>query len=273
MKYKYSITKFNDSFLLIKENWNKYEELNNITDYFSEIVRIQCNFKNCISPFKYWTGHRTFIEGDNATIKMIRDKMYDNVKFCNNFRISIALTLFDLFKANIILDPSAGWGDRLIAAIGYDVKNYVGVDPNNELHPCYNEIIKTLVAPKCQSNFIMINDGFEKANIPKLNYDLVFTSPPFFDLEKYSSNTNDSIVAHPSVDDWFKNFLLVLIKKSFNHLIIGGHFVLYISESSNTQYIDKMITYANSLMKMLGSIYYFYDGSYVPRRIMVWKKL
>jgi len=279
MKYKNSIIKYNGNYLLIKEDWDKNEELNNMTDYFSENARVRCNFKNQTTPHKYWKKNHKLIEEKalqkygNLDIKSIRDVMFESVKFCNNFRVSVAVKLFEIFRAKIILDPSAGWGDRLLAAIGHGADVYVGVDPNDDMHPCYQKMITSLVDIKKQQDFIMIKDGFETAIIPKYDYDLVFTSPPFFDLEEYSTSSKDSHNAHPTVDDWFNNFLLVLIKKSYENLTYGGHFVLYIAESTNTNYIDRMVKFTDTIMKSNGSFYYFYEGAYNPRRFFVWKKV
>jgi hypothetical protein len=277
IKRKDTIDKYNNNYLFIKEEWNKNEELNNITDYFSEIVRIQCNFKNNISPFEYWKNNKYWIENKlgnkKNNIKEYRDFMYKHIKFCNNFRVSVALTIYKMFNAKKILDPSAGWGDRLIAAIASNADLYIGVDPNDKLQIHYDNIINTLVEPKKRNNFKIINDGFEYADIPNEDYDLVFTSPPFFDLETYSSSKKDSYVAYPTAESWYNNFLLVMLNKSYKNLIIGGHLVLYIAESTDTNYINRMIDYLNTLMKSNGSFYYYYEDSYIPRRIFVWKKI
>jgi 16S rRNA G966 N2-methylase RsmD len=271
LKYKNSIEKCNGKYLLIKEDWDGNEEINNITDYFSEVVRIQCNFKNHESPFNYWVRNKTKLA--NLDIKTFRDRMYKEIKFCNNFRVSVAMTILDLFNANKVLDISAGWGDRLIAAIGYGVKKYVGVDPNKDLHPCYKNMIKTLVEPSQRKNFVLIDDGFEFAKIPKYKYDLVFSSPPFFDSEEYSTSEKDSLVAHSTVQSWYNNFLIPSLNKAHSKLIKGGFLVLYMADSPSTKYIENMVLYLNNLMQSCGSIYYFYETSYNPRRIYVWKKI
>lgn len=275
MKHKKSIVKYNNSYVLIRENWSDNEELNNATDFFSEIVRIQCNFKGHVSPFDYWKANHNTLTNKfkNMQINEIRDFMYNNAKFCNNFRVSVALTIYKLFNAKKILDPSAGWGDRLIAAIGNDTEMYTGVDPNNDMWDCYDNIIKTLARRNDQRKYNIIHDGFEYANIDKNTYDLVFTSPPFFDLEEYSKSPKDSYNANKHPDAWYNNFLVALIKKSYDSLIYGGHFALYISESTDTNYVGKMVEFTNKLMKSNGSIYYYYEGSYIPRRIYVWKKV
>lgn len=279
LKYKNSIETFKGKYLLIQEDWNKYEELNNVTDYFSEVVRIQCNFKNNISPFDYWVKfHDELIDGSTDKygkfhIDVFRDAMYNSTKFCNNFRISVALSVYKLFNAKNILDPSAGWGDRLLGAIGHGVESYVGVDPNEQMHPHYDAMIKMLVAPEKQKNFTMINDGFETAIIPNNKYDLVFTSPPFFDLESYSKSEKDSIIAYPTFEQWYNKFLLVMLKKSCDNLIVGGHMVLYMSDTSDNRFMDNMLSYIDNLLEPCGSIYYFYTSSYTPRRMYVWKKV
>lgn len=271
LKYKNTIEKCNGKYLLIKEDWDGNEEINNVTDYFSEIVRIRCNFKNNKSPFDYWVQHYKNFE--KMDIKNLRDKMYRETKFCNNFRVSVAMTIFDLFNANKVLDISAGWGDRLIAAIGYGVKKYVGVDPNEDLHPCYAKIIETLVEQSRRKNFVLIKDGFEYAKIPKCKYDLVFSSPPFFDLEEYSVSEKDSLVTHPTAQSWYDDFLIPSLNKAYSNLIIGGFMVLYIADAPNTKYVENMVLYLNGIMKYYGSIYYFYETSYNPRRMYVWKKI
>ena len=261
-------------YVLILEDWNKHAELNNTTDYFSEHVRIQCYFKDYIKPLEYWKRHRKRLltEFANKTKLELRDRLYFETKFCNNFRISVALTVFALFKPRKVLDPSCGWGDRLLAAIGHGVDMYVGVDPNPALHPCYNEIINMFVDEPKRKNFITIEDGFEMADVPDVGYDLVFTSPPFFDLEVYSSSARDSINAYRTMDDWYDNFLLVMITKSYKLLKQNGHFILYIADTRSNLYVRKLVNFVNTIMVSNGSIYYYYEDAMKPRRMYVWTK-
>ena len=71
---------------------------------------------------------------------MYQEKM---VHFCNNFQVTLAYTIYKIFKPTRIFDSSAGWGDRLIAAIAAKIP-YTGVDPSNCLSKKYKNIIKTL---------------------------------------------------------------------------------------------------------------------------------
>jgi hypothetical protein len=197
-----------EQYYIIKSSWDDNLELNSLTDYFSEPCRIQCTFKNRLSPLEYWNKNRKSIldtlkkKHQQITNHNLREEMYIRNKPCNNFRISVCLEVLKLFKPKKWLDISAGWGDRLLSALLYSQLNtqfklYCGVDPNPCLHPYYQEMIKTF-NPVSKKEYILIKDGFETASLPDTKFDLVFSSPPFFDLEIYSTSNANSLVKYNS---------------------------------------------------------------------------
>ena len=272
MAKRFHPRKYENKYVLIEENWKKNEELNNVTDYFTEQCRINCTFGKHESPYIFWINNQHLFR-NTSDPNQIRSIMYRNTKLCNNFRITVALTVLDYFKAKKWLDISAGWGDRLVAAIGHDVDLYCGVDPNECLHPSYQQIIDTLADPSKRSNYILIKDGFETANLPDTTFDLVFSSPPFFDLEVYSQSTADSLVRYSNVDAWYHKFLIVSLKKAALYLEKGGHMVLYMAEGIQTDYIKNMIREISLIMKYKGIIYYYYPNKNIPRPLYVWQKI
>ena len=274
----HNIKKCDGKYIFIEENWGKNEELNNVTDIFTEECRVTCRFGKYESPLEYWNKNKnnmkTLSNDKYGTINVnyIRDLMYNKTKLCNNFRITVAITVLQIFNAKRWLDISAGWGDRLIAAIAHNVDFYCGVDPNDCLQPKYKEIIETLVAPEKQKNFMVIHDGFETATLPDKDFDLVFSSPPFFDLEIYSQSKADSVTRYNTVDKWYNEFLITSLRKAYNHLKKDGHMVLYMGEGIHTSYINDMINEMNKLMTYIGDIYYFYPNKNFARTMNVWKK-
>lgn len=59
-----------------------------------------------------------------------------NYKIATTFMPGYAKALFDHFNAKSVLDPCAGWGDRLVgAASSSTVEKYVAFDPNSTLRP------------------------------------------------------------------------------------------------------------------------------------------
>jgi hypothetical protein len=270
---KYKFDKYDNKYFIIKDDWKKNEELNNLTDYFSESVRIVCSFANNISPFNYWKNNKidvlenTIQKYKDLNIYNIREYLFEKTRFCNNFRISVALTILNHFKAKKWLDISSGWGDRLLSAILYKVDKYVSTDPNKDLHPCYNKIIETFL-PKSKRNKITIyNEGFENIDLKDDMFDLVFSSPPFFTLEKYSEHENNSITRYKNEKAWVNNFFIKSLIKCYNHLEKNGHMILYMGGSS---YVFEQMFKLNKIMNYKGIIYFF-DNK--PRAMYVWQKI
>jgi hypothetical protein len=268
VKNRSMIRQYNGGQLVIYDNWKKTEAINNITDLFSEHVRANCNFNGHVSPLEYWKKHKTNILKTvrPLTIHNLREYMFFHTKLCNNFRITVALAVLNIFKPQKWLDISAGWGDRLLAAIFYGVDLYVSTDPNLDMHPCYQDIITTFVSPDKRSDFIIYPTGFEVADLPETLFDIVFSSPPFFDLEQYSNHPDDSL-KYKNEEEWCVNFLWPSLVKAYSYLKRNGHMVLYMSGSARVMsYLKKL----DMIMKYKGVIYFF-DTK--PRAMFVWQKV
>jgi len=280
-KYNLPKIKYNGKliYIIIEDKWNDNIELNSLTDYFTQKERIKCNFKNNISPFNFYKENKQDLSKYYPTnlieYNKFIDIMFNNCKFCNNFRISVCLTVLNMFKPTKWLDISAGWGDRLLSAILYsnynkNFKKYIAADPNPNLQKHYNKIIKTF--NKSKDNFKVIQDGFEYININE-TFDLVFTSPPFFDTEIYSNDKHDSLTRLNNIKDWYNNFLLVSIKKSINYLLNGGYMILYIELYDKVYNIKRLINDISKYLEYIGVFYYIDNKQSKPRAFYVWKKI
>ena len=270
---KYIDSSNNNSYFIIKDDWKKNEELNNTTDYFSESVRVKCSFGDSLCPLDYWNNNRTEIlentikKYKDLNIYNIREYLFEKTRFCNNFRISVGITVLNHFKPKKWLDISSGWGDRLLTALLYKVERYVSTDPNKDLHPCYNKIIQTFMS-KSQRNKITIHEqGFEDIDLKDEMFDFVFSSPPFFTLEKYSAYEDNSITHYKNEKTWCEQFFIKSLIKCYNHLEKDGHIILYMGGSP---YVFSQMFKLNNVMTYKG-VMYFYDNK--PRAMYVWKKL
>lgn len=270
---KYNVEKYMDKYFIIKDIYLKTFVINSITDYFTEKIRIQCIFGENDSPKQYWRKNKkniiqkTIDKYNKINILLIREILFQNTRFCNNFRISVALVILKLFNAKNWLDISAGWGDRLMAAILHNIDMYVSCDPNLDLHKYYDKIIDTF-APNQKNKFIIYKNGFIEAPIQNnIKFDLVFSSPPFFTLEKYSKFDQDSITMYNDEVSWTQNFLIKSLIKSYNLLNKYGHIVLYIEGS---KYLLNQIKKLNNIMNYKGIIYFFEKK---PRTMYVWQKI
>jgi hypothetical protein len=148
----------------------------------------------------------------------------------NTMRAAAAAQMYKKYKATRVLDFTAGWGARMIAAMALNI-DYIGIDSNKALKPGYDKIIK-LLKPYTKSNIKMIYKEAEKVKFSKLGkYDYVFTSPPYEYLEAYENMTNyekkGSKIVQPSSSrqikmdhstEFYDEFLVPTLKKAYKYL-------------------------------------------------------
>ena len=140
-----------------------------------------------------------------------------------------------------IFDPCAGWSDRLVGALasGNMVSHYIGVDPNLALIPGQKRVVElcpsTVVThhiPKCAEDIEDEDFGAYK----KMLFDLVFTSPPFFNKEHYSDCDCQSIKRYcdpgrplkDNLECWLERFLFPMLEKAWLRLKPGGFLAIHI---------------------------------------------
>ncbi|MDB4349417.1 hypothetical protein OAA99_00525 [Omnitrophica bacterium] len=148
----------------------------------------------------------------------------------SSMRTSAALQMYKKYNAKKVLDFTAGWGSRMTAALAADI-DYIGIDSNKSLKKGYNKIIKT-VKKHTKSKVKLFFQPAETVNYSKLDYDFVFTSPPYEYLELYEhmknyEGTKKIKQAHSANDKRRKNdgfydtFLIPTIKEIYKHLPKG----------------------------------------------------
>lgn len=138
------------------------------------------------------------------------------------------------------LDLCMGWGDRLVGAFGASVlglKRYVGTDPNTALVPAYNNIIgnhqpigfQSFIYSKPMENCTpeeLCPEG--KAN------QMMYTSPPYFDLENYPGE-NQSHVLYKDYPTWRGQFLYTLVEQAKKGLQVGGYIAIEMGTAVDKQ--------------------------------------
>jgi tRNA1(Val) A37 N6-methylase TrmN6 len=138
----------------------------------------------------------------------------------NQFKPIIAKWLYMKYKATSILDFSSGWGGRLVGAMSIPNVKYIGFDVNLNLELPYNQMIDFI---ECRNRATMNFVDSSTADFSKYDYDFVFTSPPYYNLEVYSN-----FPEYKDENDWYDKFLLKVVRNSYKHLKEGGHYALNI---------------------------------------------
>lgn len=137
-----------------------------------------------------------------------------NYQYVNEFQPYLARDIYkdyckDGFK---ILNPCAGWGGRLIGLASCMFKDieYVETDPSKETYKGLVQLKKFL---KLGDNYKQYDLPFEELKLKENYFDFVFTSPPYFDTERYSEDEEQSYIKNDSYEKWRDNFLYVMIDK------------------------------------------------------------
>lgn len=265
--------------LLLISNKDDYYNWRRLSDMFQEECRMKCKlFGQEQSPEEYFYSNIKKVNEyalnkyKKITPRTVREAVYDMTRECTSHNPAHIVAMIQMFKTNTILDFSSGWGDRLIGAMSRDVDYYCGIDPNPCLHPNYESMIKFF--DKSSKKYVMIENTIEDAKIPNKKFNMIFTSPPYFDLEIYRKNKVQSS-KYDNEREWFNNFLKVAIKKVWRYLEDGGIMCLNINQKSKGEnYIRWMLEEVNSYdnSNYLGVISYANEDIRNPQPIWIWKK-
>ena len=111
-----------------------------------------------------------------------------------------------------ILNPCAGWGGRLIGLASCMYKNieYWETDPSTKT---FEGLVKLKEFLRLGDNYKQFHLPFEELEVPEDYFDFVFTSPPYFDTERYSKEPTQSYVGQKTYEDWRDNFLFPMLDK------------------------------------------------------------
>lgn len=136
----------------------------------------------------------------------------------NQFRPAEAKRLYCRLEPKVgILDFSAGWGGRCLAAMAYGAP-YIGIDANTNLKKSYEQMINAI---KPEINVKMFFQPSETVDFSKYNYDLVFTSPPYFMIEEY-----EKMPQYGSKEGFLNKFFRPVVSNVWKHLQSPGHMAL-----------------------------------------------
>jgi 16S rRNA G966 N2-methylase RsmD len=135
------------------------------------------------------------------------------------YRPQMAKMVVTNLGAKRVLDPCAGWGGRMLGTIAAGAE-YVAFEPNTETYEGLLNLSKFL---GIQDKVRIIKDSaleMDKYDIGE--FDLILTSPPYFDLEVYSHEDTQSIKGCDTYSIWVNNFLKPLIELSISHMKVDG---------------------------------------------------
>jgi hypothetical protein len=210
-----------------------------IIDYFTRVERLETkgrkgiNFYDFLKEPNLSLCQQTFLlrlKAEDPNSNEVK-RMWQLFKFGHSsisaFPPSQMINALEKYKVNVILDPTMGWGGRLLGACALGAKQYIGIDSNTDLILPYHNL-KTFVERKNGSNtyFSLMFRDCLSLDYKTMTYDCVFTSPPYYTRETYPHQPD----LWRSKHDWNEFFYRPFVTKTYDGLAENGIYALNVNQ-------------------------------------------
>lgn len=239
-------------------------------------------FRDCIRrAVKLWQDRRPLSPSN------IRQMLatYVNTKRVSNFRPTVAKALIKKYSSDgdVILDPAAGYGGRLLGAISLKRK-YIGIEPCQDSYNGNVSMVKAL-ANEAKGTVELINGCAEDIlrHFETSSVDVVISSPPYYKRERYSNDLNQSWLRYPTYEKWKSDFLKIILHECHRILRPGGVIILNVANTESHPVGNDAKLIAGSLFRfhysykmLIGSVPYHrnrkhggfrYEFVYIYRKV------
>lgn len=230
---------------------------NKSSNYFHQENRMKCDSLNSPSPYRVWNSDKfmktLFGSLWTMNVKEVNNKtLWSSIVLrkyvASQFKPSVAKAIYNKYNSKNVLDLSMGWGDRLAGFHASNAERYVGIDPNKKLSDGYGDQYLTYKTGK-ESLFII--KPAEEVEYRGEEFDTIFTSPPYFDTERYSTVDTQSWIRYKTLYDWFDKFLCTSIDKAWNALKRDGVLLINVSDVYGHHKIQKICNPMNKFIMTL----------------------
>ena len=208
---------------------------NKIVDYFTMVERLATKGHVGVDFYTFWFNRAHYRRLDyvknmlkyyeSRNIAEIRKWKYIfNLYFSSIsiFRPVMSMEVYCKFVPKIgVLDPTMGWGGRLVGACALDLPKYIGIDSNKELDIPYREMCAFLQKTTKTKIELFFQDALT-VDYSKLDYDMVFTSPPYYNIEVYSG------MKEKTKEEWNSGFYKPLFERTWKSMRSPGYYCLNI---------------------------------------------
>lgn len=225
----------------------KFEPISNV---FKDDVRLQ----KAINMYNRYYGNKP--GGFNLHYFVKPLSMCSNVYKAGNFSPVIAKYIYDLYTKDgeTVFDFSAGFGGRMLGAMTSRRRiHYVGIEP---YVPTYAGLCNLYDFFQTNSYVAhnsceIYNSNIEEFIVPEEligNVSLCFSSPPFYDLELYTTEDNPGAKTQASYmyktkEDFMKGFFGAVVEKSHKMLKNNGLLVINIKDSDRKKTVSSFLSF------------------------------
>lgn len=205
-----------------------------------------------------------------------------------NFDVRAAKNIYDRYSENKsinILDMCSGFGSRGAAAL-LSGHSYTGIDANSEVVDCSNRMLDFLKKYNLiskEGHFLLGDAAILNKDLIN-NFDLMFTSPPYFNLETYANDNFSSTTNYNNYNNWLEEFIKPLINNTYLYLKENGLLLLNIKNLTNKGkeplfddifkmlLEDKRFKFVEIFDYKVNKRFFFKNTSYSEGAFIAWKE-
>lgn len=163
-------------------------------------------------------------------------KTFPGAASVSNYRPMVAKALVAKYsqEGDLVIDFSAGYGGRLLGALALN-RRYLGIEPNRTQIEGLRRMMKALGSLGFSLPKVILLNGVAEKELRTVKRGcsrLVYSSPPFFNWEHYSSSRSQSFKRYPSYELWRTRFLALVIAESYRILKIDGYLALNVTNGN-----------------------------------------
>ena len=169
---------------------------NSLQDRFFNDAKLRRAIRIC---FEFRDGNRlVYPTAIRRALELVSGENVQNFKPLNARAIAEHLCP-DLWGR--VYDYSAGYGGRLLGITTSNMRyDYTCIDPNTETVDRLNYLNSLVANPGTVIQ--SVSEEYQPEDM-----DLAFSSPPYFNLEKYSDEETQCMVRYTTLDEWFEGYV------------------------------------------------------------------
>lgn len=166
-----------------------------------------------------------------------------------NFHPMKAKALYEKYcpKDGIIYDFACGFGGRMLGALtSKNNYKYFGVEPCTETFDNLNKLGSYIEKATNRENIYKVYCvGSEDYKCKSEYVDFAFSSPPYFNLERYSEEETQCYNKYPTLEEWFDGYVRKTIQNIYDMLKYDRYYAVNIADfnfgNKRVEYVDKWI--------------------------------